>query len=437
MEVSDRFGDYGLVGVMIFGARGEALEVDTFLLSCRVLGRGVEHRMLQRARRDRPAPALSLVAATLIPTKKNQPAATSSTGGRVLPPGGRRGLAVRDPGRAWPRPSPTARGRPSRAVAETSRGRSRRAAGPTGDAAGDRHEVGAVRADRHRAVPARTGPRGDPHPRRAHRRAALSSAGRSIAPRTEIEAELAAIWAELLRLEPVGFEDNYFDLGGTSLLAVDLFARIEHRFGKKLPLTSLIEAPTIEQLARLVAGAADRDSLVLIRDGGDRPPLFLVHDGDGETMLYRNLALRLKPTMPSTASSPIRRPDVPMAHTRIAEMAAYHIDKIRSVQPRGPYLVGGMCAGGVIAFEIARQLQGQGEKVAMVALIDAADVEAPLKALRIASQRLQLFAAYLATIEPDLADPILWSLPRRSGRPGTRPPTRSCSRLNACGTRSE
>ena len=115
-----------------------------------------------------------------------------------------------------------------------------------------------------------------------------------IPPRTEIEAELAEIWAELLRLESVGIQDNYFDLGGTSLLAVDLFARIEHRFGKKLPLTSLIEASTIEQLARLVVGAADQDSLVLIRDGGDRPPLFLVHDGDGETMLYRNLALRLK-----------------------------------------------------------------------------------------------------------------------------------------------
>ena len=106
-----------------------------------------------------------------------------------------------------------------------------------------------------------------------------------------------------------------------------------------------------------MAGAADQDSLVLIRDGRDRPPLFLVHDGDGETMLYRNLALRLKADHAVYGLQPYSRPDVPMAHTRIAEMAAYHIDKMRSVQPRGPYLVGGMCAGGVIAFEIALQLQ--------------------------------------------------------------------------------
>ena len=116
---------------------------------------------------------------------------------------------------------------------------------------------------------------------------------------------------------------------------------------------------------------------MLIREGGDRPPLFLVHDGDGETMLYRNLALRLKTDHAVYGLQPYPRPGVPMAHTRIAEMAAYHIDKIRSVQPHGPYLLGGMCAGGVIAFEIARQLQDQGEKVALVALLDAADAEAP------------------------------------------------------------
>ena len=216
-----------------------------------------------------------------------------------------------------------------------------------------------------------------------------------IPPRTEIEAALAEIWVELLRLEKVGIQDNYFDLGGTSLLAVDLFARIEHRFGEKLPLTSLIEASTIEQLARLVDDAADQDSLVLIREGRDRPPLFLVHDGDGETMLYRNLALRLNTDHAVYGLQPHARPDVPIAHVRVAEMAAYHIDKMRSVQPRGPYLVGGMCAGGVIAFEIALQLQSAAEEVALVALIDAADVKATFKAWRFASQRIRGFTSAL------------------------------------------
>jgi thioesterase domain-containing protein len=144
-----------------------------------------------------------------------------------------------------------------------------------------------------------------------------------------------------------------------------------------------------------VDGAADQDSLVLIREGRDRPPLFLVHDGDGETMLYRNLALRLNTDHAVYGLQPYSRPDVPMAHIRVGEMAAYHIDKMRSVQPRGPYLVGGMCAGGVIAFEIALQLQSAAEKVALVALIDAADVKATFKAWRFASQRLRGFASAL------------------------------------------
>ena len=92
-----------------------------------------------------------------------------------------------------------------------------------------------------------------------------------------------------------------------------------------------------------------------------------------------------------------------MAHTRIAEMAAYHIDKMRSVQPRGPYLVGGMCAGGVIAFEIALQLQREGEDVPLVALIDAADVKAPLKALHITNQRIRSF---LSVVPHDQSTPF-------------------------------
>ena len=234
------------------------------------------------------------------------------------------------------------------------------------------------------------------HARSARRGVRRELDGPLVAPRNEIESELARIWADVLRLEKVGIRDPFFDLGGTSLLAVDLFAQVEKRLGKTLPLTSLIEAPTIERLARLVAGGFDQNSLVLIRDGRNLPPLFLVHDGDGETMLYRNLALRLSDDHPVYGLQPRSLPNVPMAHTRIEEMAAYHIAKMRSVQSRGPYLVGGMCAGGVIAFEIALQLQKQGENVGLVAVIDAADVAAAPKAWRVASQRLRRFSSALA-----------------------------------------
>jgi thioesterase domain-containing protein len=213
-----------------------------------------------------------------------------------------------------------------------------------------------------------------------------------VAPKTETETALAHLWAQLLRLEPIGVRDSFFDLGGTSLLAVDLFARIERQIGKRLPLAALIEAPTVEKLALLVAGTGMRDSLVLIRPGGDQPPLFLVHDGDGETMLYRNLALLLEPKHAVYGLQPASRENVPILHTRVSEMAAYHIEKIRSVQPRGPYCLGGMCAGGVIAVEIARQLQRQGDTVAMVGLLDAADSAARPKAIVFTGERMRSFS---------------------------------------------
>jgi thioesterase domain-containing protein len=149
----------------------------------------------------------------------------------------------------------------------------------------------------------------------------------------------------------------------------------------------------VEKLALLVAGNQMRDSLVQIRAGGDKPPLFLVHDGDGETMLYRGLALLLSPEHAVFGLQPHFGENAPIVHTRIPEMAAYHIEKIRSAQPRGPYFLGGMCAGGVIAFEIARQLQRQGEAVAMVALLDATYVAARPKIFHFASERARSFSS--------------------------------------------
>jgi thioesterase domain-containing protein len=184
-----------------------------------------------------------------------------------------------------------------------------------------------------------------------------------------------------------------------SLLSVDAFSQIRQYFGTSRPLSALIEHSTIEQRGRVEVREADRDSLVLIREGGNSHPLFLVHDGDGDTMLYRDLAMHLKPDRAVYGLRPYSRADAPMAHTRIAEMAAYHIGKMRSVQGHGPYLVGGLCAGGVIAFEIARQLQNMGEKVALVALLDGADVKAKLKTWRMASQRARRFASDMRQVQ--------------------------------------
>ena len=347
--------------------------------------------------------------ATLIPTKKNQPARdflnhVAGAHRREIEGHSRYELPA---GMASEIAYGAAAGGPVVAVAETSPGGDANIGAPSEisrstEASGPGHERKSSRFERITAELSRPEQILEAIQARAGGYRQRSDPGRPIvAPRNEVEAALAAIWSGLLRLEPIGIHDDFFELGGTSLMAVDLFAQIGRRLGKALPLTSLIEAPTIEELARLVAGEADRNSLVLIRDGGGGPPLFLVHDGDGETMLYRNLALRLKSEHAVYGLQPCSRPGVPMAHSRIIDMAAYHVGKIRSVQPLGPYLLGGMCAGGVIAFEMARQLQDQGEKVAMVALLDAADVEAPLKAWRLAGQRLQRLGGVFRDGNPD------------------------------------
>lgn len=214
-------------------------------------------------------------------------------------------------------------------------------------------------------------------------------------PSGAVEQTLAGIWQSLLRVERIGRDENFFDLGGHSLLAVALSERVRGELGTELPLSAILEAPTIERLARRIAGDEPGDSLVLIREGGGGPPVFLIHDAYGETLLYRNLALRLDARHAVYGLHPRALPGIAMAHTRIADMAAWHIAKVKSIQPHGPYYLGGLCAGGVIAFEMALQLQAQGEEVGLVALLDAADTHAKLKPYLGTRQRLERIAGEL------------------------------------------
>jgi thioesterase domain-containing protein len=116
--------------------------------------------------------------------------------------------------------------------------------------------------------------------------------------------------------------------------------------------------------------------------------LFLIHDGDGETLLYANIARRLPDDVAVFGVNPRKTPHVPLGHTRIEDMASYYIKQIRQKQPQGPYLLGGMCAGGVIAYEMANQLVQQGERVEFVVLLDAATPQALYRPNLVASHRL-------------------------------------------------
>uniref|UniRef100_A0A832GZZ6 Amino acid adenylation domain-containing protein n=1 Tax=Oscillatoriales cyanobacterium SpSt-402 TaxID=2282168 RepID=A0A832GZZ6_9CYAN len=220
-----------------------------------------------------------------------------------------------------------------------------------------------------------------------------------VAPRDEYELRLADIWEFVLGIRPIGVHDNFFDVGGDSLQAVILMDRIEKVFGKTLPLSTLLTESTIGQLAEVLKQEKESDihkSVVLLRKGGSKPPIFFIHDGEGETLLYRNLAFCLKADHPVYGLQPYSRDGFPILHTRIGEMADYYTEQIRQVQPEGPYFLGGLCIGGFLAFEIARRLQNLGQSVEMIALIDTADVQATLKTGLVTSQRLDSFSKSLS-----------------------------------------
>ncbi len=159
--------------------------------------------------------------------------------------------------------------------------------------------------------------------------------------------------------------------------------------------------------ARPPAGAVNR-TLIRIRPGQGRVPVFLVHDGNGEVLLYRTLALQLHPQHAVYGLQPAVRADGSFIHTRITEMAAAHIEQMRTVQPHGPYLIAGLCAGGVISFEMAYQLQQAGEQVLFVGMFDAADVAAEERPFRVAKERLARLFGTVTDSERGVSLRLLW-----------------------------
>jgi thioesterase domain-containing protein len=213
--------------------------------------------------------------------------------------------------------------------------------------------------------------------------------GEAIPPTSSAESELLQIWEGVLGLEGLGVDDDFFALGGTSLLSVELFAQIARRFQVQLRLTAILDAPTVRSLALLIAHstAGQRSGMVCLRRGGPQN-LFLVHDGFGETLLYLNLATRLPKIMTVYGIEPKRLPGIPLAHASLEDMAAFYVEQIREIQPQGPYLLGGMCAGGVIAYQMAACLMTAGERVQMVAILDGATPQAAKRVGRVALNRL-------------------------------------------------
>jgi len=194
-----------------------------------------------------------------------------------------------------------------------------------------------------------------------------------------LELQLIRLWERILDVQPVGLRDNFFDLGGNSLMAVRLFSELRKLTGRSLALSTLFQAPTVEKLAEILRADLPPNrwsSLVLIRAEGSRPPFFCVHAAGGNLLIYHDLIKRLGDDQPFYGLQSQGLDGEQPFLTRIEDMAALYISEIRKVQPSGPYYLGGFCMGGNIALEIAQQLQAQGERIALVAFMETLNLAA-------------------------------------------------------------
>jgi len=204
------------------------------------------------------------------------------------------------------------------------------------------------------------------------------------APRNEVEAQLVRIWEEHLRVEPIGICDDFFDLGGDSLLALRLFGRIERDLGASLPLSILLNNPTIEYLAELIhyqpPETLEWSALVPIQPLGSKPPFFGVHGLDGNVLFWRSITRYLGTDQPFFGLQARGVDGLLEPNTNYSVMAAEYISEIKKLQPQGPYYLGGFSLGGEIAFEMAQQLIAAGEQVALLVMFDT---ETPARPVRL------------------------------------------------------
>jgi thioesterase domain-containing protein len=186
---------------------------------------------------------------------------------------------------------------------------------------------------------------------------------------------------------------------------VRLLARIAQQFGQRLPLATLFQHPTVAQLAHTLAQAGPRPStpLVALQLAGANRPFFCVHPGAGSVLCYSELAQRLGTAQPFYGLQAAGLEDAQTPRSTVAAMAAAYLDALRTVQPQGPYRLGGWSFGGLVAFAMAQQLQAQGQAVALLALIDS---WAPLPGAAPPSDELTLLAWFAQDLGRMFGKPV-------------------------------
>jgi FkbH-like protein len=371
--VRDRYGDYGQVGLVKFEPVEDALQVRDFLLSCRVLGKGVEHAMVARLGQIALARSLSALEISFVSTPKNTPAhdflaslkadfGSEAGAGLLHRFSSEWAAAIRF---SPPDTKP--------AVGPSDADSSRASAPSASRAAIDYAWIATHRAD---AASILQAVNLEAAKNTAGVRAASMEARHAAIPaRDGMEARITGIWERVLRTSPIGIYDSFFDLGGDSLLAVRLLAELKAVTERELPLGTLIEAPTIASLAEILRDARQPQwsCLVPIKSSGDRPPFYCVHGVGGNVLEFMDLARHIPADQPFYGIQALGLSGrAPRKKLTIEEMARHYIAEIREVQPQGPYYLGGSSFGGWVAYEMARQLTALGQPVGLVAMFDTA-----------------------------------------------------------------
>ncbi|MCC7501656.1 MAG: amino acid adenylation domain-containing protein [Flavobacteriales bacterium] len=208
-----------------------------------------------------------------------------------------------------------------------------------------------------------------------------------VAPRDAMERSLASIWSQLLGLERVSVHDNFFELGGHSLIGIQLLAQVEDQFGRPLSLKDLFQAPTIAEFAQLLQEdgvTVNWENLSPIQPDGKRVPFFCVHGDEANYFIPKYLGN----DQPFYAFFHQGEDGRRIQHTSVEAIALHFIQEMRTVRPRGPYLIGGYSFGGIVAYEMARQLTAAGEEVPLLALFDT---YAPLEFKRVMKEEERFY----------------------------------------------
>lgn len=194
-----------------------------------------------------------------------------------------------------------------------------------------------------------------------------------VAPRSALEVQLVQLWEEVLERSPVGVTDDFFDMGGHSLLGVRMMSKLREQTGHDFEVSVLFQAPTIEEFAEVIQGGGTGSRiLVPLRPTGTHAPLFCPHPIGGTVFTYVPMVRHLEADRPVYGLQSPGLSDAAASDVSVEAIAARYVDEIREVQPEGPYHIAGWCFGGLIGYEMAQQLKAQGEEIAYLAMLDSA-----------------------------------------------------------------